>query len=92
DLMVRWIPGHKGVKGNELADEEAKKAAEGSKRSSPKEPLPPSPRIEKLPDSISALKQWHQTDLNPRWSEQWKKSPRYAKAMTIDASMPSKRY
>lgn len=40
DLTVRWIPGHKGIEGNELADVEAKKAAEGKRNTSPKERLP----------------------------------------------------
>lgn len=64
DLTLRWIPGHKGVVGNELADAAAKEAAKGEEKSSPQERLPSFLRDEELPDSISALKQWHQTDLN----------------------------
>ena len=34
DIIVRWVAGHKDVKGNEEADEEAKKAAEGKRHTS----------------------------------------------------------
>ncbi|KAG2067466.1 hypothetical protein BDR04DRAFT_1027444, partial [Suillus decipiens] len=36
DLTIRWIPGHKGVEGNKIADEAAKKAAEGTRKLSPR--------------------------------------------------------
>ncbi|KAJ8583869.1 hypothetical protein M405DRAFT_827866 [Rhizopogon salebrosus TDB-379] len=37
-----------------------------------------------LPDNISALKRWHQAALNKPWSEEWKRSPRYARAKVVD--------
>ncbi|KAJ3881817.1 ribonuclease H-like domain-containing protein, partial [Lentinula edodes] len=37
-VTISWIPGHLGVEGNERADEEAKRAAQG--RSSPRSCLP----------------------------------------------------
>lgn len=92
NLTIRWIPGHKGVKGNELADAEAKEAAKGQEKSSARRRLPKYLQNEKLPDSISALKQWHQTKLKTMWSETWKKSPRYVRSSTIDPSMPSNNY
>ena len=88
-ISVRWIPGHEGIEGNEKADEEAKKAAEGEEQSSPHRQLPRYLRKGPLPHSISALKQWHQKALKDRWKAQWEKSPRYARAKIIDASMPS---
>lgn len=90
--MLRWIPGHKGVEGNELADTAAKEAAKGERYTSPKERLPSYLQNEKLPDSISAIKQWHQAELNERWSNLWKESPRYTRTSTIDPSMPSNRF
>ncbi|KAG2130237.1 hypothetical protein DEU56DRAFT_721721, partial [Suillus clintonianus] len=92
DLTVRWIPGHKEVEGNELADVLAKEAAEKRGNTSMKEHLPPFLRHGRLPDSAAAIKQWHQEDLRTQWSATWKRSPRYAKASTIDASMPSKKF
>lgn len=92
DLTIRWIPGHKGVAGNEIADAAAKEAAEGEEKTSLKERLPSFLQDNELPDSISALKQWHQSDLNKKWSDTWKKSLRYTRASTIDPSMPSNKY
>ncbi|KAG2115044.1 hypothetical protein DEU56DRAFT_708057, partial [Suillus clintonianus] len=89
-LTVRWIPGHKGVTGNELADIAAKEAAGGE--SSTRNRLPLYLQDKPLPDSVSALKQWHQDALNKRWSKEWENSPRYARAKIIDPSMPSNRY
>jgi ribonuclease HI len=91
-LTVRWIPGHEGVISNELADVAAKEAAEGPNQNSAPEMLPKYLRGKPLPDSISALKQWHEDTLRKRWEKKWKKSPRHARATNIDPTMPSNRY
>jgi ribonuclease HI len=41
--MVRWVPSHEGVHGNEEADKVAKVAAEGRHQNSPHAHLPPLP-------------------------------------------------
>lgn len=81
-----------GVKGNELADEAAKEAATNEEATSARRKLPRFLQEGPLPDSVSALKQWHQDDMNKRWTNQWKQSPRYARAKTIDPSMPSNKF
>ena len=91
-LTVRWIPGHKGVLGNELADEEAKRAAESPANSSARRALPKYLQAGPLPHSISAIKQWHQKALMEKWKEEWMTSPRYTRAKAIDPDMSSSRF
>jgi ribonuclease HI len=84
-LRIRWILAHSDVVGNERADEEAKRAAQGE--SSPIQLLPPLLR-QPLPYSASALKQNHLKSLRSRWLDKWKTSPRYDKVSRFDESLP----
>ena len=88
-LTVRWIPGHKGVQGNELADAEAKRAAESPVNTSARRKLPRYLQSTPLPHSVSALKQWHRKALMEKWKTEWSTSPRYIRAKAIDPDMPS---
>ncbi|KAG2073223.1 hypothetical protein BDR04DRAFT_1010944 [Suillus decipiens] len=67
-LTVRWILGHKDVEGNKLADSEAKKAAERKRYTSPRDHLPCFLCSSPLPATATAIRQWHQTDLDNHWS------------------------
>jgi ribonuclease HI len=71
-LTVRWTEGHSGIPGNEEADEEAKKAAEGT--SSDPANLPKSLR-KQLKCSKSALLQAENAAQKVKWRREWTGSP-----------------
>jgi ribonuclease HI len=89
DLQMHWVPGHCGNVRNEKADEEAKKAAQGT--SSEAKFLPPFMR-KPLPASVSALRQSFMSSILKTWKRRWKESPRYALLRPIDKSAPSKKF
>ncbi|KAG1781298.1 hypothetical protein EV702DRAFT_1266217 [Suillus placidus] len=76
NITLRWIPGHEGVQGNEHADQEAKKAAEGQHQNSPNRELPKYLRDSRLLCSAAALKAAHKIKSKEHWKTIWEKSPR----------------
>jgi ribonuclease HI len=88
-LQIKWISSHSGVNGNERADEEAKRAAQGE--SSPLHLLPPLLR-NSLPYSATAMKQDRLKALKAEWQENWKASPRYRKVSRFDEVLPMKTF
>jgi hypothetical protein len=88
-LTLRWTAGHEGIDGNELVDEEAKKAAKG--QSSPPPTLPRLLR-QKLKISTAALKQVHNKEVKTRWKNKWAKSLRGKRDHQIDNSSPSAQF
>ncbi|KAG2029191.1 hypothetical protein BDR03DRAFT_881577 [Suillus americanus] len=94
-LTVRWSAGHIGTPGNEQADEQAKKAAQGE--TSDPHLLPASLRSPNdtpltLPTSKSAIKQVFRTTTNREAGTALENSPRYAKFKEIDPSFPSNHF
>ncbi len=92
NITLRWIPSHMEIKGNEEADRQAKKAAEGN-TDSPTHRLPKVLR-RRLPDSKSAIKQNLSKHLKIEAVTILHKSPQWTKLVGIDPSrvMPSARY
>ncbi|PPQ75777.1 hypothetical protein CVT25_013428, partial [Psilocybe cyanescens] len=80
-MKLAWISGHTDVKGNEAADEEAKKAASGS--SSQRTDLPAILRGI-LPISASAERQVYHAELMQIWKSRWDSSPRAARFKQVD--------
>jgi hypothetical protein len=75
--------GHTGIKGNEQADVEAKKAVEGTTLD--RKNLLPLLR-KKIKSNTTALKQHKREQLKKRWAQEWTVSPRFNKFKTLDAS------
>ena len=86
---MRWTAGHKGIAGNELADREAKRAAEG--RTSEKHLLPPLVR-KSLPINPAAIKRAHHDALKALWRTGWKTSDRGKRDACFDEATPSKKF
>ena len=88
-LTLRWTAGHVGIDGNEKADCEAKKAANGS--TSPAKQLPRYLR-KPLPINPSAVTRKHTEELKKKWKEDWHASTRGAKALRMDSTTPSDKF
>ncbi|KAK6972214.1 hypothetical protein R3P38DRAFT_2418296, partial [Favolaschia claudopus] len=89
-VHVAWVPGHKDVEGNEMADSEAKTAATGGASSNT--PLTRAIRTLKhqLPASAAALRAQEKTSMRGRWSKQWADSRRGVKQRRFDTRPPGR--
>jgi ribonuclease HI len=88
-LTLRWTAGHVNIQGNELADQEAKTAAEGTTSN-----IKELPRILRKPlkHNKSAAKQAHKKKLKEAWRKAWSKSPRAKRFKPFDSTLPSPKF
>ena len=91
-MEFRWVAGHEGIDGNELADKAAKEAAGGC--SSPVKSLPKLLRDFKglPPIGILATHQLLLQRLTKKWNKLWQDSPQFTKLSCIDPKLPSKHF
>ena len=90
-VTLRWVPGHAGVRGNEIADREAKRAAQGASESSSARRLPRLLRTP-LPISAAKVKLAHRQALGEQATKDWRASRRGRHFLGTDASLPSPKY
>ena len=84
DLLVKWVPRHMDIIGNDKADTEAKKAA--TLGSSPMRKLP-APLRKNLPRSKSAARQEYHRKLKLAAVEVWTSSPRLERMNLVDPEL-----
>lgn len=90
-LTNYWIPSHSGCQGNEMADDEAKKAAQGE--TSANEELPRELQYDQpLPYSKSAIKQIFNRKFREQAQKHFENSSRYAKLLEIDPEFHPRKY
>ncbi|PIL37604.1 hypothetical protein GSI_01298 [Ganoderma sinense ZZ0214-1] len=90
-LTLRWVPGHTGVKGNEFADLEAKRAAQGASQNSSHRRLPRLLR-KPLPISAAKVKLAFAKSLEEKATKAWRDSIRGRRFLSIDPALPSPKY
>ncbi|KAF8816724.1 hypothetical protein BYT27DRAFT_7028124, partial [Phlegmacium glaucopus] len=92
-ITLRWIAAHENVKGNERADEEAKKAAAGSTTPNRTEPNFGITTLQQpLPFSAGIAKTQYMFQLKAEWKEKWNISPRKERFNNVDPDFPFNKF
>jgi ribonuclease HI/exonuclease III len=88
-MTIRWVAGHEGIEGNELADHAAKEAARGAHTD---KHLLPSYLRKRIPINPSALKQDIKVRLSNEWKKDWRSSVRGKAMAKLDGTTPSAKF
>jgi ribonuclease HI len=89
-VVVRWIPAHKDVLGNERADQEAKRATSGDVER-PDHTFP-SLLQHSLPHNRNSLRKIFKQQQTRKYELEWSTSPRYKRLAAIDTSLSPRPY
>jgi hypothetical protein len=84
DLLVKWVPGHMDIVGNDRADAEAKKAATVGSSITRKLPAP---LRKTLPQSKSAVRQEYHRKIKLAAVKVWSTSPRFDRMALINPEL-----
>ena len=77
EVHLAWVPGHEGIQGNELADQEAKAAVER-------------PREHHFAPLFSAHRQRVKELIQKQWQEEWNSSTKGGQLRILDPKLPGK--
>ncbi|PPR06917.1 hypothetical protein CVT24_011000 [Panaeolus cyanescens] len=85
-IAIRWIPGHKGVAGNERADEVVKETEEGRRHPTDKTELPEF-LTGSQPINAEAERKAYAKELMKMWNKRWRKAKKRREGGTMEENV-----